>query len=172
MEQPPGSNRGPKVDQYLTAVGLNPAGGSFAWCAAFVYWCFRKASEELGVPNPAVKTAGALDVWNWRGPKVSGGLRPGRRWNGQQPYGLGWSSYSQREAGTATSDLSRAYRALYSRRLKATRTTVGREKALACSGEMAAGSTASTKDSSITAQRYRTHYSEIAARSQAIALQK
>jgi hypothetical protein len=63
-EQPPGSNRGPQVDDYLTTVGLNPAGGSFAWCSAFVYWCFRKASEELAVPNPAVKTAGALDVWN------------------------------------------------------------------------------------------------------------
>ena len=69
MEQPPGSNRGPQVDQYLTSVGLNPAGGSFAWCAAFVYWCFRKASADLGVPNPAVKTAGALDVWNSAGPK-------------------------------------------------------------------------------------------------------
>ena len=42
MEQPPGSNRGPQVDQYLTTVGLNPAGGSFAWCAAFVYWCFQE----------------------------------------------------------------------------------------------------------------------------------
>jgi len=73
MEQPPGSNRGPQVDQYLTSVGLNPADGSFAWCAAFVYWCFREASVQLGVPNPAVKTAGALDVWHLSGPK---GFRP------------------------------------------------------------------------------------------------
>jgi len=69
MEQPPGSNRGPQVDQYLTSVGLNPADGSFAWCAAFVYWCYRKASVQLGVPNPAVRTAGALDVWNQAGPR-------------------------------------------------------------------------------------------------------
>jgi CHAP domain/Putative peptidoglycan binding domain len=77
MEQPPGSNRGPQVDQYLTTVGLNPVGGSFAWCAAFVYWCFKKASVELDVPNPAVKTAGALDVWNLAGSKGFRRITPG-----------------------------------------------------------------------------------------------
>ena len=38
LEDPLGSNRGPRVDQYLRAVGLNPADGSFPWCAAFVYF--------------------------------------------------------------------------------------------------------------------------------------
>jgi hypothetical protein len=69
MEEPPGSNRGPKVNQYLASVGLNAEAGSFAWCAAFVYWCFREASTKLGVANPANRTAGALDVWNLAGPK-------------------------------------------------------------------------------------------------------
>ena len=69
MEEPPGSNRGPKVDQYLASVGLNAQDGSFAWCAGFVYWCFHHASIKLGVPNPAIKTAGALDIWNMAGPK-------------------------------------------------------------------------------------------------------
>jgi len=69
MEVPPGSNRGPKVDQYLASVGLNAQDGSFAWCAAFVYWCFREASSAMAVPNPATKTAGALDVWNLAGPR-------------------------------------------------------------------------------------------------------
>src|SRR4051794_10389942 len=91
----------------------------------------------------------------WRGPKASGGLRPGRRWTDQRPYGLGWSSYSQPEEATATSDLSRACRAWYSRRLKETRTTAGQEKALAYSGEMADGSTASIKDLSITVPKHR-----------------
>ncbi|MGH7391749.1 MAG: peptidoglycan-binding domain-containing protein, partial [Candidatus Rokuibacteriota bacterium] len=54
LEQPPGSNRGPRVDQYLRAVGLDPAGGSFAWCAAFVYWCFDQAAHGLGRGNPVV----------------------------------------------------------------------------------------------------------------------
>jgi hypothetical protein len=35
-EDPPGSNRGPEVDEYLRNVGLDPAMGSYPWCAAFV----------------------------------------------------------------------------------------------------------------------------------------
>jgi hypothetical protein len=62
MEVPPGSNRGPKVDIYVTTTGLNPA-GHFPWCACFVYWCFNTASNALSVPNPCVKTAGVLDHW-------------------------------------------------------------------------------------------------------------
>ena len=63
-EDPPGSNRGPKVDEYLRSVGLNPAAGSFAWCAAFVCWCFGKGAAALGAPNPLPRTAGALKLWN------------------------------------------------------------------------------------------------------------
>lgn len=67
MEQPPGSNRGPQVDMYLRIVGIDPAGGSYAWCAAFVYWCFRDAAQALRVPNPAIRSAGVLDCWNRAG---------------------------------------------------------------------------------------------------------
>jgi hypothetical protein len=69
MEDPPNSNRGPRVNQYLASVGLNALEGDYAWCAAFVYFCFSQASAALAIPNPAVKTAGALDVWNLAGPK-------------------------------------------------------------------------------------------------------
>lgn len=61
METPPGSNRGPRVSEYLAAVGLEPG---FAWCAAFVYWCFRQAAKSQSVANPAIRTAGVLDMWN------------------------------------------------------------------------------------------------------------
>lgn len=54
-EEPHGSNRGPEVDQYLAAVGINFAA---AWCAAFVVWCHQQA----GVNIP--KTGGVLDLWN------------------------------------------------------------------------------------------------------------
>jgi peptidoglycan hydrolase-like protein with peptidoglycan-binding domain len=64
MERPLGSNRGPEVDGYLTAVGLDPAAGSFAWCVAFTHFCYRKAAAQVGIPNPHVKTAGVLDHWN------------------------------------------------------------------------------------------------------------
>jgi hypothetical protein len=63
MEEPPGSNRGPRVDQYLKAVGLDPAAGSFSWCAAFVYWCFKQSALGIGRPNPVVRTAGVMDHW-------------------------------------------------------------------------------------------------------------
>jgi peptidoglycan hydrolase-like protein with peptidoglycan-binding domain len=63
-ERPPGTNRGPRVDEYLRGVGLNPAGGSFAWCAAFVHFCFGEAAIRLGRRNPAVRTAGVLAHWN------------------------------------------------------------------------------------------------------------
>lgn len=70
MEKPLGSNRGPEVDTYLRAVGLNPASDSFAWCVAFTHFCFKKAAEGLGVENPHIKTAGVLDHWNRAGSKA------------------------------------------------------------------------------------------------------
>jgi hypothetical protein len=62
MEQPPGSNRGPEVDEYVRRVGLNPK-GHFAWCVAFLYFCFDEAALKLGRSNPVIKTAGVLDHW-------------------------------------------------------------------------------------------------------------
>lgn len=59
-EVPPNSNRGPDVEGYLASVGLK---GGNPWCCAFTYWCFQKAAEKLGVPNPMVKTGGCLDHW-------------------------------------------------------------------------------------------------------------
>ncbi|MDM0107956.1 peptidoglycan-binding protein [Variovorax sp. J22R24] len=67
MEDPLGSNRGPEVDRYLKAVGLNPAAGSFAWCVAFTHFCYQAAAEQLGRANPHIRTAGVLDHWNKAG---------------------------------------------------------------------------------------------------------
>lgn len=64
LEQPKGSNRGPEVDAYIRAVGLNPAKGSYPWCVAFVFWCFNEAAIELNKSNPMFKTAGVHDLWN------------------------------------------------------------------------------------------------------------
>lgn len=71
MEKPPGSNKGPEVTQYLNSVGLN---GGFAWCMAFVYWCFKMAAQQSGAPNPFPKTGGCIDAWRKVGKKA-----PGRR---------------------------------------------------------------------------------------------
>jgi hypothetical protein len=62
QEEPPGSNRGKRVDQYIRRVGLDPA-GNFAWCAAFVYFCFDEACTSLGRSNPVVKVAGVREHW-------------------------------------------------------------------------------------------------------------
>ena len=64
IEVPPNSNRGPMVDQYLESVGLDPQGNHYSWCAAFLYWCFQQAANQLAISNPLVKTAGCLDQWN------------------------------------------------------------------------------------------------------------
>jgi len=64
IEHPLGSNRGPEVDEYLRAVGLDPASDSFAWCVAFTHFCYLKAAQKIGIGNPHIKTAGVLDHWN------------------------------------------------------------------------------------------------------------
>lgn len=66
-EEPLGSNRGPRVDQYLRAVGLSPTGGSYAWCAAFAYFCFDEAARALDMANPVPKTAGVHEMWRRAG---------------------------------------------------------------------------------------------------------
>jgi cell wall-associated NlpC family hydrolase len=60
-EVPPGSNRGPRVEEYLKSIHL---GGGYAWCAAFVYWCFEQASAQLNRVNPLPRTGSCLDHWN------------------------------------------------------------------------------------------------------------
>ena len=50
----------------MASVGLNPA-GQFAWCVAFVYFCFEQAAKKLGRSNPMIKTGGVLDHWNRAG---------------------------------------------------------------------------------------------------------
>jgi hypothetical protein len=54
-ETPTGSNRGEMVDEYLRSVGLSPG---YAWCQAFVYWCFAEAAELMTTTNPVVEQPG------------------------------------------------------------------------------------------------------------------
>ena len=60
-----GKNDGEEVEKYLKSVGL---GKGYAWCVAFLYWCFEQAATKLKVGNPMILTAGVLDLWN-RTPK-------------------------------------------------------------------------------------------------------
>lgn len=58
-----GRNRGPMVDEYLRAAGLNPALDSYPWCASFAVWVVRQACLELGIPNPLPRTSGVHKLW-------------------------------------------------------------------------------------------------------------
>ncbi len=60
-EVPRNSNRGPEVDAYLKRAGVGPG---YAWCCAFVYWCFDEAAKAGGRANPMLKTAGCMNHWN------------------------------------------------------------------------------------------------------------
>lgn len=69
IEKPPGSNRGARVEEYLSSVKIGPGN---AWCAAFVYWCFQQASFKLNRVNPLVRTAGCMQHWlNTKGVKIA-----------------------------------------------------------------------------------------------------
>ena len=61
QEVPKGSNSGPMVDKYLLSVGLKPG---YAWCQAFVYWCFAIAAARISKRSPVIRTAGVQDCWN------------------------------------------------------------------------------------------------------------
>jgi len=60
-EDPPGSNNGPRIREYLHSVGLV---APKSWCAAFVYWSFDQAAAHQNRVNPLVKTGGCLNHWN------------------------------------------------------------------------------------------------------------
>jgi len=66
-EDPPGSNKGPRVEEYLRAVDLGPG---YEWCLAFVYWCFMMACLKLNLPNPLTKTAGCMQLWKKPGGEI------------------------------------------------------------------------------------------------------
>lgn len=61
-EEPPNSNRGPKVDQYNAASG---AGNGGLWCMSFVYWAFQQAAAQTGQAHPMPKTAYCPYLLSW-----------------------------------------------------------------------------------------------------------
>lgn len=56
-----GHNDGPAVEAYLKSVGL---GKGYAWCMAFLYWCFKQASVQLQLKNPVFQTGGVKAEWD------------------------------------------------------------------------------------------------------------
>lgn len=61
-EQPPGSNRGPFVDDCNDEIGVSR--GSF-WCMSFVQKCVKDAADKLGVAVPIKRTASCSELFRW-----------------------------------------------------------------------------------------------------------
>ena len=61
-EQPLGSNSGPRVDDYVRAAGLDPA-GAHPWCMCFAYWCFRETAKRLGGTSLVPQAASVHIAW-------------------------------------------------------------------------------------------------------------
>lgn len=98
-EVPKGSNAGPEVSEYLRSVGLN---AGFAWCMAFVYWCVNKASGEMLIPNPLVKTAGVMRQWNettLRKIPKQGAIKPGDIFILRFAHGTGHTGFVEKVEG-------------------------------------------------------------------------
>lgn len=53
-----GNNRGPDVDRYAASCGWGP-GSEILWCAAFIYFCYRTACEQLGLERKVMASVGA-----------------------------------------------------------------------------------------------------------------
>ncbi|MES1246289.1 MAG: CHAP domain-containing protein [Actinomycetota bacterium] len=60
-EQPPGSNDGPRIADYRSAVAGASAGEP--WCAYFVSWAARQAGEPLGDRGQGLGSVAAIAQW-------------------------------------------------------------------------------------------------------------
>jgi hypothetical protein len=61
QEQPPGSNDGPQIAEYRTAVQGAYAGAP--WCAYFVSWCAREAGVPLGDQGQGFGSVAEITDW-------------------------------------------------------------------------------------------------------------
>jgi hypothetical protein len=73
VEVPKDSNTGPDVKKFQSATWLK--GSGFAWCAAFVCWCFGEAANGITYNFKLPKTAGAWDFENWARSQGQGGVQ-------------------------------------------------------------------------------------------------
>lgn len=59
-----GNNRGKRVQEYQDAASYLPGTG-WAWCAAFVGWCFDRLAERFKLPFATPEGAGAFWYEDW-----------------------------------------------------------------------------------------------------------
>ena len=91
-EDPPRSNRGPRIDVYTGLVGAPPSRPGFRWCVAFVRWCYTSS----GFAFPRTWSVSELRDWAAaNGHLVHGDVLPGdlfiveRRVGGEEHHHTG-----------------------------------------------------------------------------------
>lgn len=60
LEDPPGSNKGSKVEAMQRSVGVSPGD---PWCAAFVYSIFKNANLDPAIMKRIPRTGGVNKMW-------------------------------------------------------------------------------------------------------------
>lgn len=78
VQEEGGNNRGTRVQQYQDAASWLPGTG-WAWCAAFVGWCFDRLAERYSLPFATPEGAGAFWYEDWarqqKLPVLAGGAK-------------------------------------------------------------------------------------------------
>ena len=74
-EQPPGSNDGPAMATYRTAVEGSYAGAP--WCAYFVSWCAAQAGTPIGDRGQGLGSVAAITDWAGRTGRLVSQPQPG-----------------------------------------------------------------------------------------------
>jgi len=69
-EEPPGSNRSERIDEYIRAAGLDPEDPfrrgkkrGYPYCAALLVWAFARAARKHGIASPCPRTAKVARLW-------------------------------------------------------------------------------------------------------------
>jgi hypothetical protein len=74
-EQPPGSNDGPAIATYRSAVEGSYAGAP--WCAYFVSWCATQAGSPIGDRGQGLGSVAAITDWATRTGRLVSQPQPG-----------------------------------------------------------------------------------------------
>ena len=74
-EQPPGSNDGPRIADYRSAVAGSYAGAP--WCAYFVSWAARQAGAPIGDGGQGEGSVAGITAWAQRTGRLTQDPQPG-----------------------------------------------------------------------------------------------
>jgi hypothetical protein len=77
VEQPPGSNKGKDVNEFLMSIALKSGN---EWCVAFCQWAYRNAAQLLDVNFNMIRTGHSLTAFSYakkHGLEIKGPIKKG-----------------------------------------------------------------------------------------------